>query len=78
MVQSAYRQPYEPVLKFVLKTAKEHKGRLIAVIVPELVEPHWYEYILHNLHSAILRAVLLLEGDRRTVLVTAPWHLRDK
>jgi len=31
--------------------------RLIAIIIPELVEPHWYEYVLHNMRAAgLIRA----------------------
>lgn len=76
IVQSPYRQVYEPILKFVRKMEKEHPDRLIAVIIPELVEPHWYEYLLHNLHGAGLRALLFLQSERRTVVITTPWRLR--
>jgi hypothetical protein len=78
IIHSPYRQIYEPILKFVRKTEKENPGRIIAVIIPELVEPHWYEYLLHNLHGAGLRALLFLEGDQRTVVITTPWYLREK
>jgi amino acid transporter len=78
IVKSPYRQIYEPVLKFVRKAEKENKDRLIAVIIPELVEPHWYEHLLHNLHGPGLRARLFLEGEQRTVVITTPWYLREK
>jgi hypothetical protein len=78
IIHSPYRQIYEPILKFVRKTEKENPGRIIAVIIPELVEPHWYEYLLHNLHGAGLRALLFLKGDNRTVVITTPWYLREK
>jgi amino acid transporter len=78
IIQSPYRQIYEPILKFVRKTEKENPDRIIAVVIPELVEPHWYEYLLHNLHGAGLRALLFLEGDQRTVVITTPWFLRQK
>jgi hypothetical protein len=50
---------------------------LIAVIIPELVEPHWYEYLLHNHHGAVLRSRLFRERDQRTIVITTPWYLRD-
>jgi hypothetical protein len=77
IIESPYRQIYEPILKFVRKMEKENEGRLIAVVIPELVEPHWYEKLLHNIHGAGLRALLFLQGDRRTVVITTPWYLRD-
>jgi len=77
IIHSPYRQIYEPILKFVRKREKENPDRLIAVVIPELVEPHWYEYLLHNIHGAGLRALLFLQGDRRTIVITTPWYLRE-
>jgi hypothetical protein len=77
IIKSPYRQIYEPILKFVRNAAKENKDRLIAVIIPELVEPHWYEHLLHNLHGPGLRARLFLENEQRTVVITTPWYLRE-
>jgi hypothetical protein len=77
IIHSPYRQIYEPILKFVQKKEQENKDRLVAVVIPELVEPHWYEQLLHNIHGAGLRALLFLQGDRRTVVITTPWYLRD-
>jgi amino acid transporter len=78
IIHSPYRQIYEPILDFVRKTEKKNKDRLIAVLIPELVEPHWYEYLLHNLHGMGLRALLFLEGEQRTVVITTPWYLREQ
>jgi len=77
IIHSPYRQIYEPILKFVQKKEQENKDRLVAVVIPELVEPHWYERLLHNIRGAGLRALLFLQGDRRTVVITTPWYLRD-
>jgi amino acid transporter len=77
IIESPYRQIYEPILKFVHKMEKKNKDRLIAVIIPELVEPHWYEHLLHNLHGPGLRARLFMENERRTVVITTPWYLRE-
>src|SRR5438034_6070 len=74
---SPYRQIYEPILKFVQKKEQENKDRIIAVVIPELVEPHWYERLLHNIRGAGLRALLFLQGDRRTVVIMTPWYLRE-
>jgi hypothetical protein len=76
IIYSPYRRIYRPILTFVNKLKKTKKDRLIAVIIPELVEPHWYERLLHNIHAAGLRALLFLERDQRTVVITTPWYLR--
>jgi hypothetical protein len=65
----------KPVLDFVLQTEKDNPGRQIAVIVPELVEQHWYHYPLHNQRAEILKAFLLLHGSERIVLINVPWYI---
>jgi hypothetical protein len=62
-------------LDFVLQTEKDNPGRQIAVIVPELVEQHWYHYPLHNQRAEILKAFLLLHGSERIVLINVPWYI---
>jgi hypothetical protein len=48
------------------------------VIIPELVAPHWYSRVLHNSHAAAVRALLFLERDQRTVVITVPWYLSEE
>ncbi len=76
-VPSPYRMVTTPILKFVLKTEAETPDRQIAVIVPELVADRWWEYLLHNHRSTVLKALLLLEGNRRIVVINVPWYLSD-
>ena len=77
IISSPYRKISEPILDLVKKTRKSNPDRLIAVIIPELVEPHWYEYVLHNLQATRLRASIFLLRDRRTVVISTPWYLRE-
>ena len=77
ILRSPYRQLYEPLLKFVNKTKEEKPDSLIAVIIPELVAPHWYSRVLHNSNAAAMRALLFLERDQRTVVITVPWYLSE-
>ncbi len=72
---SPYRLVIKPILEYVLATEKENSGRDIAVIVPELVEKHWYHYPLHNQRAELLKALLLLRGSRNIVLINVPWYI---
>ena len=76
IVSSRYRKIYEPIIAFVRKVRKENADRLVAVVIPELVEPHWYEYPLHALHAKGLKAQLFMERDDRIVVISTPWFLR--
>ena len=53
----------------------KNPGRQIAVIVPELVEGHWYHYLLHNQRAELLKALLLVNGRPNIVLISVPWYL---
>jgi hypothetical protein len=72
---SPYRLILRPILDYVLEIEKEHPERQIAVIVPELVEKHWYHYPLHNQRAELLKALILLHGSQRIVLINVPWYL---
>jgi len=72
---SPYRLLIRPILEYVLEMEKCNPGRQIAVIVPELVEKHWYHYPLHNQRAELLKAFLLLRGSPRIVLINVPWYI---
>jgi amino acid transporter len=78
ILDSPYRLVHEPILDFLDQVRKERPGRLIAVIIPELVEPHWYESLLHDFHGKWLKTLLYLKRDDRTLVIGAPWYLRDR
>jgi amino acid transporter len=76
MLASPYRLIIKPILDFVLDVEAKNPGRQIAVIVPELVEQHWYHYPLHNQRAELLKALLLLRGSRNIVLINVPWYIK--
>jgi amino acid transporter len=78
IIYSPFRQIYQPILDFVKKKEREKPDRLIAVIIPELVEPHWYEFLLHNQRGAWLKALLFLEGEQNIVVINTPWYRREE
>jgi hypothetical protein len=73
---SPYRLVIKPILDYVLNMESENPGRQIAVIVPELVERHWYHFPLHNQRAELLKALLLVKGSRNIVLINVPWYIQ--
>jgi amino acid transporter len=73
---SPYRMVIKPILDYVLNMESENPGRQIAVIVPELVERHWYHFPLHNQRAELLKALLLVKGSRNIVLINVPWYIK--
>ena len=74
-LNSPYRLIIRPILDYVLDTEQKNPGRQVAVIVPELVERHWYHYPLHNQRAELLKALVLLHGSGRIVLINVPWYI---
>ena len=77
LLLSPYRRLFNPLLNFINQLKEEHPTRLIAVIIPELVEQRWYQYLLHNQRATGLKAALLLRGDSRVVVINVPWYLGE-
>lgn len=75
ILSSPYRLFQRPFLEYVLKLEQENPERIIAVVVPELVQSRWHQYLLHNHRAAGLKEFLLRAGDRRIVVINVPWYL---
>lgn len=75
VIDSPYRLLMQPLLDYITKLKDDNPNRQIAVIIPDLVEQHWYHYLLHNQEGEILKALLLFQGDERIVIISVPWYL---
>jgi amino acid transporter len=76
VLESPYRRLVGPLLDYITTFTDEHPDRQIAVIIPDLVEQHWYHYLLHNQQGEVLKALLLLRAQERVVVIGVPWYLR--
>jgi amino acid transporter len=77
VIESPYRHLFNPILDFVTDLAGKNPDRYLAVLIPELVEGHWYHYFLHNQRAAVLKALLLLKGNKRINVINVPWYLKE-
>ncbi len=77
ILKSPYRFVIGPIVDYVLELEGKNPGRQIAVIIPELVEKHWYHNFLHNQRATWLKASLLMKGNRRIVIINVPWYVDD-
>lgn len=75
ILKSPYRFVINPMLDYVLDLERKNPDREIAVLIPELVERRWYHYFLHNQGGEWLKALLLLKGDQRIIVINVPWYL---
>jgi amino acid transporter len=70
---SPYRSFVGRLLKHVAETEEHHPQRPVAVVIPELVKEHWWDYLLHGSRARQLRAALLRHGGPNLTVVIVPW-----
>ena len=76
VLESPYRFIVKPVVDYAMQQQESVPDRTITVLIPELVEDHWYHYLLHNNRPEAIRALLLFNGNQRITVATIPYHLR--
>jgi len=76
LLDSPYRFIVRPIVEYAIQKQAEQPDRVITVLLPELVESHWYHYLLHNNRPEAIRALLLFNGNQRITVATIPFHLR--
>lgn len=77
ILKSPYRKVISPILDYIWRIEKEHPDSPVAVLIPQLIEKHWYYNFLHNQRAALLSAILLLKARSQIIIVNVPWHLRS-
>jgi amino acid transporter len=76
VLPSPYRLLFRPILEFVTALERQYPNRAIAILIPEMVERHWFHYFLHNQRASILKALLLVKGNQRINVINVPWYLQ--
>jgi amino acid transporter len=71
---SPYRSFVGRLLKHVAELEAQHPDRPLAVVVPEVVEEHWWDYLLlNNFRTRRLYAALMRHGGPNIAVVLVPW-----
>ncbi|HTT61437.1 MAG TPA: APC family permease [Bryobacteraceae bacterium] len=77
VLPSPYRFVITPIVDYVLELAQENPTRQIAVVIPEVVERHWYYHMLHNQRGTALKSMLYFKGNGRVIVVNMPWYMEE-
>ncbi len=75
-VESPFRFVITPIVDYVLKIEAEHPSCQIVLLVPELIEQHWYHYFLQSNRAELLKGLMLLRGNDNVVIANMPWYLK--
>jgi amino acid transporter len=73
VLPSPYRELTRPLLRYIARLERRHDNDMITVVLPEFVPAKWWQHLLHNQSSLLLKGALLF---REGVIVTSvPYHL---
>ncbi len=75
ILDNPYRYVSSPIVGYILDLQKKDPDRQMAVMIPELVERHWYYYFLHNQRAAVLKTLLYVKGSQKIAVVNVPWYI---
>ncbi len=75
LLSAPFRRIHAPLLKLIKELIETHPDRSVAVLIPELVKTHWWEYLLSTQRAQRLRSAVLEYGGPRVVVIMVPWYL---
>ncbi len=74
VIASPYRSVTTPLLKFINDEAERHKNSITTVVLPEFVPRVWWQQLLHNQTTLLIKGRLLFSPN--IVVTSVPHHLR--
>ena len=74
VIASPYRSVTTPLLKFINDEAERHRFSITTVVLPEFVPRVWWQQLLHNQTTLLIKGRLLFSPN--IVVTSVPHHLR--
>lgn len=73
ILPSPYRELTRPLLKYIKRLERQEHDDVITVVLPEFIPAKWWQHILHNQSSLLLKGALLFKKD--VIVTSVPYHL---
>src|SRR5215207_4201394 len=73
VLQSPYRSLTRPLLLYVDRLRRRGHENFVTVVLPEFVPARWWQQLLHNQSSLLLKGSLLFK--KGVVVTSVPYHL---
>jgi amino acid transporter len=74
-LSAPFRRIHAPLLKLINELKEKNPDRTIAVLIPELVKTHWWEFLLSDQRARRVRLAVLEYGGPQVVVIAVPWYL---
>ncbi len=73
VLPSPYRELTRPLLRYIDRLRRRGRDGFVTVVLPEFVTAKWWQQLLHNQSSLLLKGSLLFR--KGVVVVSVPYHL---
>jgi hypothetical protein len=74
---SPYREFTGPILTEIDKVKSHSPRRQVVVVLPRVIEKHWWAALLHSRRASQLRTALRRREDFRAVVIEVPWFVEE-
>src|SRR5688572_7371027 len=74
VLPSPYRELTRPLLRYITRLEKKNENDVVTVLLPEFVPAKWWQHLLHNQSSLMLKGALLFKEG--VIVISAPYHLK--
>ena len=73
VLQSPYRSLTRPLLRYIERLRRKQDNDFVTVVLPEFVPARWWQQLLHNQSSLLLKGSLLFK--KGVIVTSVPYHL---
>jgi amino acid transporter len=74
VMPSPYRELTGPLLRYIYRLDCKRDDEIVTVVIPEFVPAIWWQHLLHNQSSLLLKGALLFKEG--VIVVNVPYHLK--
>lgn len=74
VLPSPYRELTRPLSRYITRIDRQRDDDIVTVILPEFVPAKWWQHLLHNQSSLLLKGSLLFK--KGIIVTNVPYHLR--
>ena len=74
VLPSPYRELTRPLVRHINRIARENSNDIITVVLPEFIPAKWWQHVLHNQSSLLLKGSLLFK--KGVIVTSVPYHLQ--
>ncbi len=73
VLASPYRSLVRPLMRYINRLRQQGEGEVLTIVLPEFVPARWWQHLLHNQSSLLLKGSLLFK--KGIIVTSVPYHL---